>query len=95
MEKINTLRTLIIVPNIHLPEIKADFIISARDIDGKYYVATTDTRKVYEHFWNLLISNEDKVPAISHMLYRLKEEYGEEFRYIQPNKPIDDDRPNN
>lgn len=95
MEKLIIIKSLIIVANTHLPKIKAAFIISAKDIDGKYYAASTDTRQVYEHFWNNALTPEQKVPAITHMLYQLERENGEKFGYIQQNKPLDngkDDR---
>jgi hypothetical protein len=89
MEKTIILKSLIIVRNTHLPKIKAAFIISAKDIDGKYYAASTDTRQVYEHFWNNALTNEQKVPAITHMLYQLEVENGGKFGYIQQTKPED------
>ena len=95
--KIN-LDRLIIFPNTIYPGIKADYIISARGIEARtnrrgqiitsysHYVAYTDTRQVYDHFWNDALTNEDKVPAITHMLYQLKQEYGFDFGYLQPAK---------
>lgn len=96
MDKV-TLDKLIIFPNTMYANIKADYIISARGIVAMtiagqikskytYYMAATDTKQVYEHYWNDALSNEDKVPAISHMLYQLKEQYGSDFSFIQPNK---------
>lgn len=95
MDKIVTIDKLIIVPNTHLPRIKAKYIISARGIDARegsqpeFYMAITDTKQVYDHFWNDALSDDDKVPAITHMLYRLQLENGWKFRYIQPKKATD------
>jgi len=89
MEKTIFIKSLIIVANTHLPEIKADYIISAKSIDGNYYAASTDIRQVYEHFWNNFLTPEQKVPAITHMLYQLEVENGEKFAYIQQIKPKD------
>ena len=99
MEKKITLDKLIIFPNTTNRQIKADYIISGRGVEAhtdrrgniktqtRYYMAATDIRQVYEHFWNNALSNEDKVPAITHMLYQLRQEYGCDFQYLQPSKP--------
>ena len=89
MEKVIFIKSLVIVANTYLPKVKAAFIISAKDIDGKYWAASTDTRQVYEHFWNSALTPEQKVPAIVHMLVQLEREHGEKFGYIQRNKRTD------
>jgi hypothetical protein len=99
MEKRITLDALIIFPNTMYPKVKAHYIISGRGVEAyttargdirtreTYYMAVTDTRQVYEHYWNDALSNDDKVPAITHMLVRLSEQYGGVFSFIQPAKP--------
>lgn len=95
MERIITIDQMIIFPNrgLHV-EIPSKFIISARGFElhfekGRtipqidYYWTGTDTVQVYDRFWNILLSDEDRVPAITHMLYRLGQQYGMTFRYIQ------------
>jgi hypothetical protein len=98
MSKTVTLDSLVIFRNTQYSNIKADYIISARGVEAittvrghirtkeKYYIAATDVKQVYDHFWNDALSNEDKVPAITHMLYRLKEQYGYDFGYLQPKR---------
>lgn len=103
MEKKVTLESLIIFPNPGYA-FKADYIISAHGIEAlttsggfirtkeRYYIASTNTRQVFEHFYNDALTNEDKVPAITHMLYKLREEYGCDFCYIQPAKTVTNER---
>lgn len=95
MERIITLDRLIIFPNTtYTKQSPHKYIISGRgfELDAKvnahisYWMAGTDTDQVYEHFWNTLLRNDDKVPAITHMLYRLGQENDATFRYIMADK---------
>jgi hypothetical protein len=101
MEKVVTIDKLIIVPNTMLDtkEFPYKYIISARGftvtpqvtLDYGYYLAGTNVKSVYEHFWNNALSMDDKVPAITHMLAVLWDTYGIKFGYLYPNKPASDD----
>lgn len=93
--------SMIIFPNTIWPKIKARYIISAKTVRavfsrGKtrethdYYIAVTDTQSVYNDFWDDALTNEQKVPAITHMLYQLAQYNGVKFRYIQINKTAND-----
>lgn len=97
MEKVITLDKLIIFPNTQFKQSPYKFIISARGFEllfkdnrtvpvVDFYVAGTDIKSVYDHFWNPALRNVDKVPAIAHMLYQLNQVYGYKFGYIQPNE---------
>lgn len=100
MEKVVTLDKLIIFPNLGFKEVTLHkFIISARGFvlvqQGlsshpivDYYIAGTDDEIVHRHFWNDTLSNEDKAPAILHMLKQLHDVYGFKFGYILPNKNL-------
>jgi hypothetical protein len=97
-DKYVTVESMIIFPNTVYPKIKAKYIISAKTVEAvfsngttreehSYYMAVTDTQSVYIDFWNDALTNEQKVPAITYMLYQLAQNNGVKFRYIQIIKP--------
>jgi hypothetical protein len=49
-------------------------------------MAGTNVVSVFLDFWNPELTNEQKVPAIIHMIDRLEREYGYDFGYILPNE---------
>jgi hypothetical protein len=89
-----TVESMIIFPNTVYSKIKARYIISAKTVlavfskgqtrqQHSYYMAVTDTQSVYNDFWNDALTDEQKVPAVSHMLNQLAQNNGVKFRYIQ------------
>jgi hypothetical protein len=85
-KKLYVLEQLIIFPNTQYPKRKK-FIISGKDIEGGFHVADTNTESAYKDFWSEKLTNEQKVPAITHLLYCLSQyNGGETYNYIQPNE---------